>query len=370
MSVFGDREVPRRPADLEQAATFALARSVDRHPDGLDEEMLAEDHRDEALVLADSPRRLTQVREAVLTRRIRPHRVEVVAKHQPLRCSHRRLGLVPVRALGERQQPRDARDGLLLEGIGVRAFTVGRRARPRVARRHPGGARVDPEPGAGVAKGGAVRGLARLAEDLVDVLVRHFVLEHLDDDTPGPLDDEGERDLDRARTRHPAAERCAPGHELERRSNERTPEVRVVELSPRRQELPRERGLERSGQLRGERPISAGTGSAAIHHVESNLSRVRRAGERVASGGARTRGDTTVLGRTRAPPRAARRMITAWQFRLRHLSVVEHGPSAAVVRITSSLRSTHARCLRWSPRLRSSAASTSRGTPGKDVASS
>ena len=216
------------------------------------------------------PGRPAEVSEAVLARRAAPHDVEVVLEHQALRGRHRRLRLVAVGALGEREEARDPRHDLLLDRVSLGAAgataPVARGLRSG-ARRHPGGSRVDPEARACVAEGGAVRGLADLAEDLVDVLVRHLVLQHLDDDAPRLLDHQGARDLQRPRVGNPPPERRAPGHELEGRRDQRTPEVRLVELPPRGSQLAHERGLERCSERRVQRSVGAGTGSAAIHHV-------------------------------------------------------------------------------------------------------
>src|SRR5258708_1004349 len=66
--VLGDGQVAARAADLEDAPPFACERAVDRDPDGLDEEVLSQDHRHQALVLADPPARAPEVREAVVER--------------------------------------------------------------------------------------------------------------------------------------------------------------------------------------------------------------------------------------------------------------------------------------------------------------
>src|SRR5262249_18067251 len=78
-------EVRRRPADLEHAAALLLERAIRRHPDHLDEEMLAEDVAEDALALGDAPARLAEVAEAVAARGPLIGGVEVVLQHQALR---------------------------------------------------------------------------------------------------------------------------------------------------------------------------------------------------------------------------------------------------------------------------------------------
>jgi hypothetical protein len=70
----------------------------------------------------------------------------------------------------------------------------------------------DAEGGAELAEGVAVRALAVDAEDLVDVLVGHLVLEDGDDLDPGTIEDERARELDGAGGANPGAE---PGGRVE-----------------------------------------------------------------------------------------------------------------------------------------------------------
>src|SRR4051812_26187498 len=51
-----------------------------------------------------------------------------------------------------------------------------------------------------------MRRLARHAEDLVDELVRHLVLEHAEHFEPRPLEDQGSRELEQARRPRPLAQ--------------------------------------------------------------------------------------------------------------------------------------------------------------------
>jgi hypothetical protein len=88
---------------------------------------------------------------------------------------------VDVRALGEREQPRDPIADLALLGAALRR------------RGHAARGAVDAEPFAHCAEAGAVRGLPALAEHLAHVLMRHLVLEHLDDDAPRLGEDERTR---------------------------------------------------------------------------------------------------------------------------------------------------------------------------------
>ena len=117
VDVLGDDEVCREPRDLEDAAALALERPVYRDPDALDEEVLAEDHRDDALVLGHAPGRRAEVKVPVVARATSARHLEVVLEHEALRGGHRGLGLVLVRALCQRQQARDALDDLALERL-------------------------------------------------------------------------------------------------------------------------------------------------------------------------------------------------------------------------------------------------------------
>src|SRR5258708_10498161 len=108
--VLGDGDVAARPADLEHASALAGERPVHGDPDGLDEEVLPQDHRDEPLVLTDAPARPPEVRVGVVPRSARGRDVEVVLEHQALRGGHRRFRLVAVPALPQGGQARAARD--------------------------------------------------------------------------------------------------------------------------------------------------------------------------------------------------------------------------------------------------------------------
>src|SRR5260370_26445365 len=108
-----------------------------------------------------------------------------------------------------------------------------------------------------------MRRLGSLAQDLMDVLVRHFVLEHLDDGAPRVIQDERSRYLQRARPRHPAPKGRACPNEFEGGGRKSLPEIRVVDLMPRGQELTHERRFERSVELM----IRVETGHRAIPQV-------------------------------------------------------------------------------------------------------
>ena len=96
----------------------------------------------------------------------------------------------------------------------------------------------------------SVGALPTLAEDLADVLVRHLVLEHLDDHAPWLFEDEGARELDRARGREPAPEPRARAHELELRELQPALEVCEREVAVRFGDLAKERRLEPRREMR------------------------------------------------------------------------------------------------------------------------
>ena len=79
---------------------------------------------EDALGLRRAARRLAEVPQRVAARVARRAQLDVVLEHQPLRGGHRGLGLVHVRALGEREQPRDA-----LGDLPRSAFLARRRSR-------------------------------------------------------------------------------------------------------------------------------------------------------------------------------------------------------------------------------------------------
>jgi hypothetical protein len=139
-------------------------------------------------------RRSAQVPYLEAAVRARGRRLDVVAEHQLVRLAHRHLGLVLVRAAGEREQLADPLEHAVRLGGGLH--------RHRGAR----GARVDPALGAHAPERLAVRRLVVGAQHLVDVLVRHLVLEHAEHLRPRPRDDEHARQLEQPRAAHPAAE--------------------------------------------------------------------------------------------------------------------------------------------------------------------
>lgn len=141
---------------------------------------------------------------------------------------------MPVGALGEGEQARDAFDDL------VRALRLA-----RIGFGHAGGPGVDPEARAGRAKRRAVGALVAFAEHLVDVLVGGLVLEDLDYRAPGGLHHEIARNLDRSRARHPTTEvRAGPDH-FECGRRQRRLEKTAVDVIPSDPELAHERRLER-----------------------------------------------------------------------------------------------------------------------------
>ncbi len=163
--------------------------------------------------------------------------LDVVLEHQALRGGHRGLRLVHVRALGEREQARDALDH-------ARALVVLLR-RLRNAR----GGRVDAPTLADLTERVSVRRLVLHLQDLVDVLVRHLVLEHLDDRAPRMREHERPRDLERARVAVPSPELMLRVRERQRGRGERVLEVRRVDASPFEQELAHEHALELGGEM-------------------------------------------------------------------------------------------------------------------------
>src|SRR5690606_25613436 len=62
-------EVLVRAADLEDVAAHAVGRPVARHPDRLDEEMLAEDRREQMFGLRHAAARLAELPERIAVRR-------------------------------------------------------------------------------------------------------------------------------------------------------------------------------------------------------------------------------------------------------------------------------------------------------------
>ena len=107
---------------------------------------------------------------------------------------------------------------------------------------------VDAVPLADGAEGGAVRRRIGIAERFGDELVRHLVLEHLDDCAPRAVDDEGARQLDAAIAGEPLAELVRAVGERQRRGAQAALEVAVVERAPGREQLTQQRRFERRRQ--------------------------------------------------------------------------------------------------------------------------
>ena len=133
--------------------------------------------------------RLLRIAEvADLVRRVRPL-LDVVAEHQLVRAAHRGFGLVLVVAAGEREQLADPVEHPIDRRASVAvAARPARRPRARRCR-----ARSHTRWNVGPC---AVS--SRHAEHLVDVLVRHLVLEHARDLEPRPLEDQRARQLEPA----------------------------------------------------------------------------------------------------------------------------------------------------------------------------
>src|SRR4051812_37409308 len=137
--VLGELEILGRAAHFEHAAAATLERTPHGHPNHLDEEMLGEDVRQDALALADTPARRAEVTEIVHGARRAREAVEVVLEHQALRRAHRRLRLVLVRALGQSEQLRYAFEHVLfrraLAARGARGARVDAALRANAAER-------------------------------------------------------------------------------------------------------------------------------------------------------------------------------------------------------------------------------------------
>src|SRR5258707_15328937 len=118
--------------------------------------------------------------------------LEVVFQHQLLREARRGLRLVDVRALGEGEELRDPLEDPKVAVLCRFAMTLS------VGLGQARWTGIDPEPFAELAKSGAVGRLGRALEHLVHVLVRHFVLQHLEHRAPRMGQDERARHLDRA----------------------------------------------------------------------------------------------------------------------------------------------------------------------------
>ncbi len=103
---------------------------------------------------------------------------------------------------------------------------------------------IDPEPFAELAKSGAVGRLGRALEHLVHVLVRHFVLQHLEHRAPRMGQDERARHLDRAARWIPLSEARRAVGEAYRRGPQAPLEVARVQILVARAQLAQECRLE------------------------------------------------------------------------------------------------------------------------------
>src|SRR6185312_4366707 len=239
LDIRGDVEVGRGPAELQRRAAPSLERNVRRDPDGAHEEVPAEDPGQDALAGVAARLDGTDLTDVIVARRGGGGRVDVVDEHQSARLVHRCFGLVQVRAVREREQAHDpAQDRVSLVGLPVTA--------PRQPRR----SRVERMLAAYAREGGTVRGFVVNAERLVDVLVRHLVLENLANDAPWLLEDQLARQGDGAVKAIPTAESSGALGEGEDGRAECLRELAAGQLFPGGSDLPQQRPLEKHARLR------------------------------------------------------------------------------------------------------------------------
>ena len=186
--------------------------------------------------LADAPVGRAEVAKAVAARRARGG-VEVVLEHQPLRLGHGRLGLVHVRALGEREQLGDRAAGCAL-GLGAR--------RAAASAGIPAARGVDAEP---LAHARGTPGRARVSSGSPSTSCTYWcAISCLSTSThhaPRAVDDEARAQLDAPLAREPLAELVRAVGERQRRRAQAALEVGFVELAPGAEQLPQQRRLER-----------------------------------------------------------------------------------------------------------------------------
>ena len=165
--------------------------------------------------------------------------LDVVAQHQLVGLAHRDLGLVLVRAAGQREQLADPIEHAIARG-GVGGDD-----------RRTAGAAIDAEVRAQLAEGLAMGGLAVDLQDLVDELMRHLVGQHAHDLGPRPRHHQRARQLQRARVAHPSSEPGRGVGQDDDRHHQPLLEPRVVLPVVGGAQLAHQRRLEGGGQRRG-----------------------------------------------------------------------------------------------------------------------
>ena len=203
MGVLGQFQVLGSAADFEHRAAFAFQRAPHRYPDRFDEEMLAQYGCEEAFTFTGSSGAAPEMSKPVATGALRGDVLEVVLEHQSLGGESCRLRFVLVGALRQGQKLGDS-----LQHVALFICQC-------VVDRGPRGACVDPPLLAHRAECTAVSGVLVAPQDLVDVLVRHLVLEHLDHGAPALLGEKLPRDLQRPVLPAPAPEGSARSRQRE-----------------------------------------------------------------------------------------------------------------------------------------------------------
>jgi len=161
-------------------------------------------------------------------------RVDVVLEHQLLSRIHRRLRLVQVRTFSERQKLRDPLQNPCAFFILFRRWIIGS------ARRR----RIDPELLTNASKRRPMRRLINHAQDLVHVLMRHFVLQHFHDHSPRSFEHQLSTDLDRARLTMPSSEITLCITELDRRAFQAALKIRRIDVLVDRTQFSNQGGFE------------------------------------------------------------------------------------------------------------------------------
>src|SRR6185436_15879670 len=102
--IAGQFEVVCRSANLEDAAAFSVVRPVSRHPDGLDEEVLGDERRQDVLRLLHAALRIAEMAEPEARALGVVAELDVVLEHEALRHRRRVLRLVTVAAARQREE--------------------------------------------------------------------------------------------------------------------------------------------------------------------------------------------------------------------------------------------------------------------------